>query len=82
MPSGKLVVIGLESGESRTTVNLGLPLAQAPVNDESGRFLYIVARRDCLFVLARDPLACIAVEYLGHEEGSIPFHPPGWDGFS
>ena len=75
LPSGKLVVIGLETGESRTTVNLGLPLAQAPVNDESGRFLYILGRRDCLFVVARDPLACIAVEYLGHEEGSIPVPP-------
>ena len=75
LPSGKLVVIGLETGESRTTVNLGLPLTQAPVNDESGRFLYVVGRRDCLFVVARDPLACIAVEYLGHEEGSIPVAP-------
>ena len=75
LPSGKLVVIELETGESRTTVNLGLPLAQAPVNDESGRFLYIMGRRDCLFALARDPLACIAVEYLGHDEGSIPVTP-------
>jgi outer membrane protein assembly factor BamB len=75
LPSGKLVVIGLETGESSTTVNLGLPLSQAPINDESGRFLYVVGRRDCLFVVARDPLACVAVEYLGHEEGSIPCAP-------
>ena len=29
---------------------------ERPVSDEQGRFLYVVGRRDCLFVLARDPL--------------------------
>ena len=75
LPSGKLVVIALKSGEQQATVNLGLPLSQAPVSDEQGRFLYVLGRRDCLFVLARDGLACLAVEYLGHEEGSIPCPP-------
>ena len=36
LPSGKLLVIDLKTGESRTTVNLGMPLSQAPVSDESG----------------------------------------------
>jgi outer membrane protein assembly factor BamB len=75
LPGGKLLVINLKSGESRTTVDLGMPLSRPPVSDELGRFLYIAARRDCLFVLARDPIACGAVEYLGHEEGSIPCAP-------
>jgi outer membrane protein assembly factor BamB len=75
LPSGKLVVIALKSGESQTTVDLGLSLSRTPVSDELGRFLYIVGRRDCLFVVARDPLACVEVEYLGHEEGSIPCAP-------
>ena len=39
-------------------------------------------RRDCLFVVARDPLACIAVEYLGSRRGLDPgCTPPGWDRF-
>jgi outer membrane protein assembly factor BamB len=72
LPSGKLVVIALRSGERLTTINLGLPLARAPASDEQGRFLYVLGRRDCLFILSRDPLACVGVEYLGHADGSIP----------
>ena len=75
LPSGKLLFISLESGELQATVNLGRPLARQPVHDESGRHLYVLSRQDCLFILTRDPLACSAVEYLGHFEGSIPCAP-------
>jgi outer membrane protein assembly factor BamB len=75
LPSGSLVVMALKSGEQQARVKLGVPLSQAPVSDEQGRFLYVLGRRDSLFVLARDGLACLAVEYLGHEEGSIPCPP-------
>jgi len=72
LPSGKLVLIALESGELQSTVNLGRPLARTPEHDESGEHLYVLGRQDSLFVLKRDPLSCIAVEYLGHVDGSIP----------
>jgi outer membrane protein assembly factor BamB len=75
LPGGKLLLIGLASGELETTVNLGRPLARSPVNDESGQHLYILGRQDCLFVLARDPLACTGVVYLGHVDGSIGCAP-------
>jgi outer membrane protein assembly factor BamB len=75
LPSGKLLLIELESGELKTTLNLGRPLAKAPVHDESGQHLYVVGKQDCLFVLARDPLSCVAVEYLGQTDGSIPCTP-------
>ena len=75
LPSGKLVLVGLESGELESTVNLGRPLARSPVNDESGQHLYLLGRQDCLFVLARDPLSCIDVKYLGHVDASIPCAP-------
>ena len=75
LPSGKLVVIALSSGERQATVNLGLPLSRSPVSDEQGRYLYLMGRRDCLFILARETLACLGVEYLGHEDGSIPCSP-------
>jgi len=75
VPSGKLLLIGIESGELETSVNLGRPLARTPANDESGQHLYILGRQDCLFVLSRDPLACAAVVYLGHSDGSIPCAP-------
>ncbi len=75
LPSGKLLEIALPTGEQVATVDLGLPLSRAPVSDELGRYLYIVGRRDCLFVLAREGLACRGVEYLGHEEGSSPCPP-------
>ncbi len=75
LPSGKLLLIALDSGELQGTVNLGRPLACQPVHDESGRHLYVLGRQDCLFILTRDPLACSSVEYLGHLEGSIPAAP-------
>ncbi len=66
LPSGKMLLIALESGELQSTVNLGRPLARTPVHDESGQHLYVLGRQDCLFVLTRDPLSCVAVDYLGH----------------
>ena len=70
-PAGKVLVIDLPTGALRATVDLGMPLARTPVGDESGQVLYVVAEKDCLFVLTRDPLGCEAVEYLGHAPGSV-----------
>jgi outer membrane protein assembly factor BamB len=75
LPSGKLLVISLRSGELEATVNLGRPLSRTPASDESGRYLYVLGRQDCVFILTRDPLACVEVEYLGHPDGSIPCAP-------
>jgi outer membrane protein assembly factor BamB len=74
-PGGKLFVFDLESGALRTTVNLGWPVSRTPVSDETGQFLYLVADRDCLFVLRRDGFECAAVEYLGHAAGSVAAAP-------
>lgn len=74
-PGGKLLLIDLPSGELRGTVHVGFPLSRTPVSDETGQFLYVLADRDCLFIFSRDPLACSAVEYLGHASGSIPCSP-------
>jgi outer membrane protein assembly factor BamB len=75
VPSGKLLLISLETGDLQATVILGRPLARTPVSDESGRHLYVLGRQDILLVLNRDPLGCAAVEYLGHADGSIPCSP-------
>ncbi len=74
LPGGQVLLIALESGELQATINLGRPLARPPVHDDSGR-LYVLGRQDCLFVLSRDPLSCIAVEYLGQLDGAIPCAP-------
>ncbi len=75
LPSGKLLLVRLESGELETTVNVGRPLGRSPVNDEAGQHLYLVGRQDCLFVLGREPLSCVAVVYLGHADASVPCAP-------
>src|SRR6202041_2062710 len=75
LPSGKILVIALDSGELQSTINLGRPLARTPVHDESGQHLYVLGRQDCLFVLIRDPISCVSVVYLGHLDGSIPCSP-------
>ncbi|MGE3821844.1 MAG: PQQ-binding-like beta-propeller repeat protein, partial [Isosphaeraceae bacterium] len=74
-PSGKLLAIDLESGALQGALDLGLPLAATPVSDESGKILYLAARADCLFLVARDPMACLDVIYLGHAAGSIVAPP-------
>jgi outer membrane protein assembly factor BamB len=74
-PGGKLLLIDLESGALRATVSSGVPLGRTPVSDERGQFLYVLGERDCLFVLRRDPLSCVAVEYLGHAAGSVAAAP-------
>ncbi|WP_165072372.1 outer membrane protein assembly factor BamB family protein [Paludisphaera rhizosphaerae] len=75
IPSGKLVVLSLSTGEVVAAIDLAFPVAQTPVGDESGRFLYMMGRKDCLFTISRDPFACVDVQYLGHAEGSIPCAP-------
>jgi hypothetical protein len=74
-PGGKLLLIDLESGALRATLDFGLPLGRTPVSDERGQFLYILGERDCLFVLRRDPLSCVGVGYLGHAAGSVAAAP-------
>ncbi len=75
LPGGSMTVLSLKSGEQESRVNLGVPLSRGAASDEQGRFLYLLGRRDSLFVLAREGLSCLAVEYLGHEEGSIVCSP-------
>lgn len=75
MPDGRLLLLDLVTGERRGTIHCGKPLRRAPVADELGTHLYLVADRANLFVLQRDPPACVAVEYLGHETGSIACAP-------
>ena len=74
-PSGKLLFLDLKNGSVRGTLNLGRPLTRSPVADESGVHLYQLADEDCLFILDRDPPACTAVEYLGHDSGSVACSP-------
>ncbi|GAC1464522.1 MAG: hypothetical protein NVSMB9_03270 [Isosphaeraceae bacterium] len=74
-PAGKLLLLDLLTGALRGTVHLGMRLGRAPVGDESGQVLYLAAERDCLFVLSRDPLRCVAVVYLGHAPGAIGCPP-------
>ena len=75
LPSGRVLMIALATGEVEGAVDLAFPLTRSPVGDESGRFLYVMGRKDCLFTVGRDPLACVDVQYLGHAEGSIPCAP-------
>ncbi len=74
-PGGKILFLDLSSGSLRGVLDLGRPLARSPVADESGLHLYVLGEEDCLFVLDRDPPACVAVEYLGHKLGSIACSP-------
>ncbi|WZO99603.1 PQQ-binding-like beta-propeller repeat protein [Isosphaeraceae bacterium EP7] len=75
MPGGTLVVLDLGSGEVRGTLSLNRPLAGVVAADEAGQFFYVPGDEATLFVVARDPMACTSVEYLGHDSGTIPCPP-------
>jgi outer membrane protein assembly factor BamB len=74
-PGGNLLLIDLPGGALQGTIRLGQALSGTPVSDETGQALYVTALKDCLFVVTRDPLGCVAVEYLGHAAGSIVCSP-------
>ncbi|WP_435016843.1 PQQ-binding-like beta-propeller repeat protein [Tundrisphaera sp. TA3] len=74
-PDGRLLQIDLASGALRATLHLGRSIAATPVADESARHLYLVAEDGCLFVVGLDPLSCVAVEFTGHDPGSIACAP-------
>jgi outer membrane protein assembly factor BamB len=72
---GRLLQLDLATGSLRATLRLGRGLARTPVADDTVSHLYLLADEDCLFVLALDPLQCVAVEYLGHDAGSVAAPP-------
>ena len=74
-PDGRLLQIDLASGDLQGTLTLGRRLATTPVADDSAQHLYLLGDEDVLFVLTPDPLGCVAVEYTGHESGTIPCPP-------
>ncbi|MDB5351107.1 MAG: hypothetical protein JWN86_2354 [Planctomycetota bacterium] len=74
-PSGKLLSIDLTTGALEATLVLGRPAARAPASDEAGEFFYLAADRDVVFVIKRDDLSCMSVEYLGQPAGSVPCAP-------
>ncbi len=75
IPSGKLLVIDLASGELKGSLDVGRPLAGTPAADEAGQFFYLTGDRDNVYVVSRDPLECVSVAYLGHPPGSIRCAP-------
>lgn len=75
VPGGDLVILDLSNGSIQQTLKIGMPLAQTPVADDLGQYLYVPAQESVLFVIARDPLSCVGVEYVGHASGSIPCAP-------
>ncbi len=72
---GRLLQIDLASGAIRGTLKLGRKLARTPVADDSVTHLYLLAEEDCLFIVGLDPLNCVAVEYIGHQLGSVVCPP-------
>jgi len=74
-PDGRLLQIDLATGALRGTLKLGRKPTRTPVADDSAQHLYLLGDEGCLFVLAPDPLSCVAVEYLGHQAGSVPCPP-------
>lgn len=74
-PTGKVLRIDLATGEWNGTLDLKRPLTRSPVADEAGRILYLLGTEANLFIIDRESFQCVAVEYLGHDEGSIPCAP-------
>lgn len=74
-PSGKLLFLNLSNGELQGSLDFKRPLSGTPSVDEAGQYFYVTGDRDCVFVVARDPIECVGVAYLGHKPGSIRAAP-------
>jgi outer membrane protein assembly factor BamB len=72
---GRLLRIDVETGERRGAVDLRQPIAHSPVADELGRTLYLMGERSNLFLVDRESLACVGVEYIGHDARSVAATP-------
>lgn len=72
---GRLLLLNLDRGDLIATADLGRPLTQTPLTDELGRLVYVPGREDIVFILTVDPLECVAVEYVGHDAGSLQASP-------
>jgi len=74
-PSGKIVAIDAESGDSAGYVQLPQPVRVAPAVDLSRKLVYQVAEHSNLYVLGLDDFSCKAVFLLGHDVGSVTSAP-------
>lgn len=72
---GTLLLFNVSTGERQGAVDLGRRLSKTPVSDELGRFYYVLGHSAVAFVVRRDPLECVAVEYIGHEAGAAAAPP-------
>ena len=74
-PEGRLLLINVATGELQGSIDLGRPLSRSPAADELGRYYYVLGDEAVAFVVKRDPLECVAVEYIGHPRGSAGCPP-------
>ncbi len=72
---GRILEIDLRTGDLKGTLRLGRRIAHSLVLNEAGDQAYLLGHEDCLFVLTLDPLGCTAVEFLGHEAGTVGCSP-------
>ena len=75
LADGRVVEIDLRTGDLRGTLHLGQRICRSLVLNETGNRAFLLGDADCLFVLGLDPLECAAVEFLGHEAGSVACTP-------
>jgi outer membrane protein assembly factor BamB len=74
-PSGKVIAIDAESGDSTGYAQLPQPVSVAPAVDLSRKLVYQVAEHSNLYVLGLDDFTCKSVFLLGHDAGSITSAP-------
>ncbi len=78
-PGGRLLLIDLIRGRLQAAVDFGQPIAQAPITDPLGERFYTTGFKDVVFIVTRDPLECVSVQYTGHPAGSILCPPARLD---
>ncbi|RUL89523.1 hypothetical protein TsocGM_01765 [Tautonia sociabilis] len=72
---GRLLLLNVSTGEKQGAIRLGRRLSRTPVSDELGRYYYVLGHSAVAFVIQRDPLECVAVEYIGHAPGAAACPP-------
>ncbi|MCC6123598.1 MAG: PQQ-binding-like beta-propeller repeat protein [Pirellulales bacterium] len=80
-PSGKLIALDAETGDSSGYAQLPQALQVAPAVDPAKKLIYQIAEHSNLYVLGLDDFSCKQVYLLGHEAGSISSAPAVVSGY-
>ncbi len=69
--AGNMLVVDAGSGTLVGRVEFSQPIRTAPVVNDRGNRIYVVAEHSVLYTLSAENYSCVGVYYLGHAPGAV-----------